>query len=200
MSKRRVGFVALLLMSVAVPAAAQVSTSPGLSFLQAVRERDGSKASELIAKPGSNVVNYRDERGEAGLHLVVAQRDLTWLRFLLGKGADANVANRDGDTPLILAARIGFAEGADVLLGRGAQVDRTNRRGETALIIAVQQRNLALIRLLAERGANPDKTDNATGRSARDYAKLDNRGPEMLRVMDGAKTARKPVEIAGPKL
>lgn len=200
MSKRCLGVGALLLISLAVPAAAQVSTSPGYSFLQAVRERDVGKVSELIARPGSNVLNYRDDRGDAGLHLVIAQRELTWLRFLLGKGADADIANRDGDTPLILAARIGFAEGADVLLGRGAQVDRTNRRGETALIIAVQQRNLALIRLLAERGANPDKTDNATGRSARDYAKRDNRGPEMLRVMDAAKAAKKPLSIAGPKL
>lgn len=199
MSKRRVGVGALLLMSLAAQAAAQVA-SPGYTFLQAVRERDGNKATELIAQPGSNVVNYRDDRGESGLHLVTAQRDLTWLRFLLGKGADANVANREGDTPLILASRIGFAEGADVLLARGAQVDRTNRRGETALIIAVQQRNLPLVRLLSERGANPDRTDNATGRSARDYAKMDSRGPEMLRIMDAAKTVKKPVEIAGPKL
>lgn len=200
MGKRCLGVGALLLISLAVPAAAQVSTSPGYSFLQAVRDRDAGKASELIARPGSNVLNYRDDRGDAGLHLVIAQRELTWLRFLLGKGADADIANRDGDTPLILAARIGFAEGADVLLGRGAQVDRANRRGETALIVAVQQRNLALIRLLAERGANPDKTDNATGRSARDYAKRDSRGPEMLRVMDAAKAAKKPLSIAGPKL
>ncbi|WP_338502151.1 ankyrin repeat domain-containing protein [Sphingomonas kaistensis] len=200
MSKRRLGVGALLLMSLAVPAAAQVSTSPGYSFLQAVRERDGGKVTELIEQPGSNVVNYRDDRGDAGLHLVVGQRDLTWLRFLLGKGADANIANRAGDTPLILASRIGFAEGADLLLARGAEVDRTNRRGETALIIAVQQRNLPLVRLLAERGANSNKTDNATGRSARDYAKMDSRGPEMLRLMDAAKAAKKPLTIAGPKL
>jgi ankyrin repeat protein len=199
MTRHRAALGALLLMSLTVPAAAQY-TSPGYSFIKAVRERDGNKATELIQQPGSNVVNYRDDSGEGALHIVTAQRDLTWLRFLMGKGADVNVANRAGDTPLIIASRIGFEEGADVLLNRGAQVDRTNRRGETALIIAVQQRNLALIRLLAERGANPDRTDNATGRSARDYAKMDSRGPEMLRLMDAAKTAKKPVIVAGPKL
>nr|WP_314441537.1 ankyrin repeat domain-containing protein [uncultured Sphingomonas sp.] len=199
MSKRIAALGALLLMSLAVPAAAQVA-SAGYSFLQAVRERDGGKATDLIQQPGSNVVNYRDDSGDAALHIVTAQRDLTWLRFLIGKGADVNVGNRDGDTPLIIASRIGFAEGAGALLSRGAQVDRTNRRGETPLIIAVQQRNLALIRLLAERGASPDRTDNATGRSARDYARMDSRGAEMLRVMDTAKAAAKPVEVAGPKL
>jgi ankyrin repeat protein len=199
MSKRCGGLVALLLLSLSVPAAAQVQ-SQGYSFLQAVRDRDGNKATELVKQPGSNVLNYRDDKGEAALHIVTVQRDLTWLRFLTGQGADVNIANRSGDTPLIVASRIGFVEGAEFLLTRGAQVDRTNRRGETPLIIAVQQRNLGLVRLLAERGANPDRTDNATGRSARDYAKMDSRGPEMMRAMDAAKTKSKPVIVAGPKL
>lgn len=200
MSKRLAAFGALLLASLSAPAAAQNVQSAGYSFLQAVRDRDGNKATELVQQPGSNVVNYRGDDGESGLHIVTAQRDLTWLRFMIGHGADLNVGNRAGDTPLIVAARIGFAEGADILLSRGAQVDRTNRRGETPLIIAVQQRNIAMVKLLAEHGANPDRTDNATGRSARDYAKVDSRGPEMLRAMDAAKATKKPEIIAGPKL
>ncbi|NJC04841.1 ankyrin repeat protein [Sphingomonas kaistensis] len=200
MSKRRAAIGALLLINLAVPVAAQTTQSPGYSFLQAVRDRDGNKATELVQQPGSTVINYRDDRGESALHIVTGQRDLTWLRFLTGQGADVNVANRDGDTPLLAAARIGFAEGASFLISRGAQVDRPNRRGETPLIIAVQQRNIALVKLLAERGANPDRTDNATGRSARDYAKMDSRGPEMLRAMDAAKAAKKPDNVAGPKL
>lgn len=199
MNNRKAILGALLITGLTLPAAAQF-TSPGYSFLQAVRERDGTKANELVQQPGSRVVNYRDDKGEAAIHMVAARRDLTWLRFLIAQGADLNVATNSGDTPLIIAARIGFAEGADALLSRGAQVDRTNRRGETPLIMAVQQRNLPLVRLLAERGANPDRTDNATGRSARDYAKLDSRGPEMLRVMDQAKAAKKPATVAGPKL
>ncbi|UUR07285.1 ankyrin repeat domain-containing protein [Sphingomonas glaciei] len=200
MSKRRAAIGALLLACLAMPVSAQTTQSPGYSFLQAVRERDGNKATELVQQPGSTVLNYRDDRGESALHIVTGQRDLTWLRFLTGQGADVNIVNRNGDTPLLAAARIGFAEGADFLISRGAQVDRPNRRGETPLIIAVQQRNIALVKLLAERGANPDRTDNATGRSARDYARMDSRGPEMLRVMDMAKAAKKPEIIAGPKL
>jgi ankyrin repeat protein len=200
MSKRRAAIGALLLASLALPVAAQSNQSPGYSFLQAVRDRDGNKATELVQQPGSTVLNARDDKGDSALHIVTAQRDLTWLRFLTGQGADVNIVNRDGDTPLLAAARIGFAEGADFLIARGAVVDRGNRRGETPLIIAVQQRNIALVRLLAARGANPDRTDNATGRSARDYAKMDSRGPEMLRAMDAAKAAKKPENIAGPKL
>ncbi|GAA3998770.1 hypothetical protein GCM10022211_05670 [Sphingomonas humi] len=189
----------MLLMSLAVPTAAQVA-SPGYTFLQAVRERDGTKATDLLQQPGSRVVNYRDDKGDSALHIVTSRRDITWLRFLMGQGADINVSNNSGDTPLLIASRTGFAEGAQALLARGAQVDKPNRLGETPLIIAVQQRNLELVKLLAERGANPDRTDNATGRSARDYAKMDTRAAEILRIIDQAKAAKKPVVVAGPKL
>jgi ankyrin repeat protein len=199
MSKRTAIVGSLLMASLAVPAAAQIA-SPGYSFLKAVRDRDGTKATDLATQPGSRVINYRDDAGDAAIHVVAGRRDLQWLRFVMAQGADVNLGNRNGDTALIIATRIGFAEGADALLRKGALVDKTNRAGETPLIIAVQQRHMPLIKLLAERGANPDKTDNATGRSARDYAKRDARAAEMLRLIDSAKATKKPVEVAGPKL
>lgn len=187
-----------LAASLAASAVAQTA-SPGYSFVKAVRERDGTKATELVKQPGSQVVNYRDESGDAAIHIVTARRDLDWVRFILSQKADPNLGNRTGDTPLIIAARIGFTEGAEALLRRGAQVDKTNRAGETPLIIAVQQRQMDVIRLLAERGANADKTDNVTGRSARDYAKRDSRSAEMLRLIDTAKAAPA-MPKAGPGL
>src|SRR3546814_19224598 len=75
------------------------------------------------------------------LAIVVKRRDLTWLRFLLGKDADPSIADRQGMTPLMHAAMIGFADGADVLLDHGPPLDQANRRGEPALILAVQARN-----------------------------------------------------------
>jgi ankyrin repeat protein len=198
MSKRIKLLTALCLGAAALPASAQFANS-GYSFLQAVRERDGAKATELLKAPGSTVVNFRDDRGEGALHILAGRRDLQWMSFMIGQDADLNLANRSGDTPLILASRIGFLEGVDLLLRRGAQVDRANRLGETALIIAVQQRHMPVVRRLVEAGASPDKTDNATGRSARDYAKVDARGAEMLRLMDSAKPAPKRA-VAGPGL
>src|SRR3546814_3088072 len=85
------------------------------------------------------------------LAIVVKRRDLTWLRFLLGKDADPSIADRQGMTPLMHAAMIGFADGADVLLDHGAPIDQANRRGETALILAVQARTSAMVRLLVKR-------------------------------------------------
>jgi len=156
-------------LALSVPAAAQFY-SEGYEFLEAVRERNGTEATDMLNQPGTTVINSRDiSSGETGLHIVVARRDLTWTRWLLQEGANPNIADNDGRTPLIVAAEGGFLDGVEVLLTRGAQVDVANATGETPLIAAVHSRNIELMELLLAGGADPDRTDNA-GRSARDYA------------------------------
>ena len=190
--------VAAMLAATASAAVAQHAPA-GVSFLQAVRERDGAKVEELLRAQGSTVVNYRNERGEAALHIVAARRDPNYLGYLLGKGADANIQTRTGDTPLIVAARIGDDDAVDLLLRRRARVDLANRSGETPLIIAVQQRHTPVVKRLLEAGADTERKDNATGRSARDYASVDRRNPELLRLIETVKPAKASV-VAGPKL
>ncbi len=161
--------ITLVALAVATPAAAQLY-SDGYRFLQAVKNREGEDASELLNDPGSTVINSRDlTTGETGLHITVARRDLTWTRFLLQEDANPNIADNQGRTPLILAAQLGWVEGVSALIAGGARTDVANETGETPLIAAVHARNVELIAVLVEAGANPDRTDN-TGRSARDYA------------------------------
>ncbi|WP_234030230.1 ankyrin repeat domain-containing protein [Erythrobacter mangrovi] len=163
------GFAILAL--VASPADAQRKRE-GYEFLEAVRDRDGTKASELLDEPGSVLVNARDiTSGETGLHIATQRRDPTWVRFLLQKGANPNIETRDGVSPLEIAVQLGFIEGVELLLKHGAQVDTTNIAGETPLISAVHRRDVEMIRALIAKGANPERADNS-GRTARDYAEL----------------------------
>ncbi len=162
--------IAMLAM-VASPVEAQRKRE-GYEFLEAVRDRDGTKASELLDEPGSVLVNARDiTSGETGLHIVTQRRDPTWLQFLLQKGANPNIETRDGVSPLEIAVQLGFVEGVQMLLDHGAQVETTNIAGETPLISAVHRRDVEMIRALIAKGANPERADNS-GRSARDYAEL----------------------------
>ena len=186
----RLAFIAAMGM-LAVPAAAQMAGVDGDTFVSAVRDRDGAKATELLAKHRGSIVNTRDGKGETGLIVAITRRDETWTGFLLNEGADPNYTARNGDTPLIAAARVGYADAAQWLIESGAKVDVANRAGETPLIVAVQMRQPQLIRFLLSKGADPDKTDNAQGFSARDYARRDNRGGELLRLIEAKKPAAK---------
>jgi hypothetical protein len=172
-----------------VPAAAQLY-SPGYEFLEAVKDRDGDTATEMLNEPGTTVMNTRDiTSGDTGLHLVTARRDSLWVKFLLQRGANPNIRNNEGITPLQLATRLGFVEGAEMLIEGGAQVSVADQQGETPLIAAVHQRNIPLVRRLLSEGANPDRNDNS-GRSARDYMTLMSGNTLMAREFAEADAAR----------
>lgn len=192
--------LSLALAAATMPLAAQLPTaSEGEALIKAVRDEDGSTAATLIEAPGSRLVNYRSYEGETALLLVTKRRDLTWVKYLLGRSADPNIGDKNGDTPLIWASRIGFLEAAEYMILVGAKVDTTNRGGETALIVAVQQRQPRLVRLLLEAGADPDKSDHSAGLSAREYAKRDNRNPDILKLIETVKSTKKKA-VAGPKI
>ncbi len=185
-----------MLLMIAAPAAAQ-GYSDSYTFLKAVRDRDGSKVQGLISAPGSVVINTHDQsNGDGALHYLVRDRDIVWLNFLLSRGARPDIQNRQGETPLTLAAQLGWTDGADLLLARRASVDLANIRGETPLILAVHKRDLAMVRILLAKGANPKRTDSAAGYSAIDYARQDARAAVILRVLEQAATPAR--AVAGP--
>jgi ankyrin repeat protein len=169
----------------AVPAAAQ-QLSESTQFIKAVKDRDADKVMSLLSAPGSIVINSRNEVGDGALHMLVRERDMTWMGYLLNKGAKPDLQNREGMTPLAVAAQIGWVEGADRLLRGGAKIDFPNRNGETPLILAVHNRDIAMARLLLGRGANPNKTDTVTGHSALDYARQDGRATPLVKLLESA--------------
>ena len=183
---------AAILAVVAVPAFGQFSES--YNFLKAVRERDGNKVSEIVSNPSSTAINARDHgSGEGALHLLVRGRDLNWLNYLMSRGARPDLQDNQGNTPLILAAQIGWSEGAQALLGGRASVNLPNGRGETPLIIAVQRRDVALVRLLMNAGADPRRTDSVAGYSALDYARRDTRAAAIMRILEAPRQTQQAV-------
>lgn len=194
---RLASFLALLVAATGLMLSpAQAQFRGGYAFLQAVESRDGTKATEALKDDPSFVNTRNSDNGQTALIIVTKRRDINWLRFLLGKGADPSIADRQGVTPLMHAALINFTDGAEELLNDKAPVDQTNRRGETALILAVQSKNVAMVRLLVKRGANPDRADHVAGMSARAYAKRDDRTGQIVALLDAKPDG--PVRDLGP--
>jgi ankyrin repeat protein len=175
----------LALIASPPPAAAQMF-SEGYQFLKAVKDRDGDAATQMLNVPGTQIVNTRDlSSGDTGLHIVTRRGDALWVRFLLQRGADPNIRNKAGATPLQLAVTLNLDDAADALIEGGAQVNVSDQTGETPLIAAVHQRNTTLMRKLLAKGGDPDHNDSS-GRSARDYVAAMKSNELLLRELEAA--------------
>lgn len=176
---RKAMVMAAALSIVLGPAASAQSYSDGYKLLQAVEKKNREDFDALIAK-NYTVINARDlSTGRSALHIAVDRRDVVWLVYLANEGANPNTADNKGVTPLMRASQIGFFEGVERLVTAGARVDTPNDAGETPLISATLRRDTQMMRALLRGGADPDRTDNS-GRSARDYARLDGPGSTAL--------------------
>ena len=104
-------------------------------------------------------------------------------------------------TPIQLASSLGWLEGVAFLVERRADLDQSDSTGETPLISAIHRRDQQMVQVLLKGGADPDRADNS-GRSARDYAKLDKDGQLLSLIEANAKprsTAGKPgSNVYGP--
>lgn len=199
MSVRSLLAAMLLGVFVAAPAGAQ-QQSESYKFLQAVKDAKGNEVTEMLGRPGSNIINTRDpSTGEGALHTVIKRGDETYLRFLLQKGADPNLRDGRGNTPLLLVVTTGQTDMIGILAAAKANANIANSAGETPLIRAVQRRDITMVRELLAAGADPDQGDLLAGMSARDYATQDPRNAAIAKVLaDTPKKTRK--AVSGPKL
>lgn len=77
-------------------------------------------------------------------------------QLLLGRGAEMNMADRYGNTPLSQAALNGHIDAALILLDRGARPNIGNIVGDTPLHFAAYEGHKDVVRLLLNRGAEPN--------------------------------------------
>ncbi len=191
---------AVLALGLAGTAASGQFQSDGYKFLEAVRNGKNDDVTSMVEKPGSRIVDTRDRStGEGALHIVVRRNDRAYLNYLLVHGADPNLRDDKGNSPLLLAVTVGQEAMIQPLLIAHADPNLANSSGETPLIRAVQRRDMQMARELIAGGANPDQRDVIAGLSAREYAHRDTRTPELAKLLD--ETPAKPkAAVSGPRL
>jgi uncharacterized protein len=97
-------------------------------------------------------------------------REIGGIELLLARGADPNLANTEGNDPLMMTARHGLVDGVIVLLKAGADPRRANRYGTTALMQASRGHLVETARILIRAGADPAQKDEG-GLVAATYAR-----------------------------
>ena len=98
----------------------------------------------------------RKKAATINLHEAVVTDDLEGLQAALAGGADPDVTDASGATPLLVAVTFDRAAAAGLLLEAGADMDAANRDGSTPLHMAALLARADIAALLLENGA--DKT------------------------------------------
>ena len=83
-----------------------------------------------------------------------AAGDMVRVQRLAEIGADVNVTDNNGDTPLMCALRAGKGNVAAFLIQQGANVNHTNKAGMTPLLEAVTHGQFAIATSLISKGAD----------------------------------------------
>ena len=109
-----------------------------------------------------NEFNRKNSEGYTPLHVAVTEGNevnLEMCELLIEGGADVNLQDNSGNTPLILAILEFDLEMCEILIESNADVNLQNNRGDTPLHIAARNSEylpiLDIIDLLIQKGANP---------------------------------------------
>jgi len=119
----------------------------------------------LLMMNGANV-NVRDEMGWTALHYAISRQTASeessaLVKELIAAGAQLDVVDNFGHTPLMVAARANQHTIARMLADAGASLDRRDKRGKTALIIASQHDCEEVCRALIQKNADVNAVDEA---------------------------------------
>lgn len=131
-------FCALLIMSSVAcdRAKKQAVNSEDNTIHFAARHGDTETVRQLAMNVG--LLNSQDKQGRTALHwAAIGHTDI--VEILLESGADVNVVDARGETPLHVAARWGKQAILQVLVQAGSDVHIQNKSNKTALALAIRE-------------------------------------------------------------
>ncbi|WP_341811169.1 ankyrin repeat domain-containing protein [Wolbachia endosymbiont (group A) of Oxytorus armatus] len=131
----------------------------------AAQNNDKSEIVESFLDSDANNINDRTNNGWTPLHVALQGNKPSTVKLLLGVGADIEVQDIFGETPLVIATRAGYTDIVKILeqeqlgkelftavreydfsrveklISRGANIDTKNKNGKTPLDIAINTKN-----------------------------------------------------------
>ncbi|MFU8812984.1 MAG: ankyrin repeat domain-containing protein [Balneolaceae bacterium] len=116
----------------------------------------------LTVVPDSIGKSQTDTDIELAENLIEAVQNIDYISInvLLAEGATVDTVDAQGNTPLMIASKIGNPRLVNILLLQEPSINATNNRGETALMIAARGGVMQVVDQLIENGANSTLKNN----------------------------------------
>ena len=102
-------------------------------------------------------IDKKDSQGDSYLHHVVARNNSAFVELLLNRGADVNVINNNGLTPLYCVQTYAVAK---LLLEHNANMEVKKHNGATPLFYLAEKGLYEVVELLVQQGANTKNISN----------------------------------------
>lgn len=151
-SRARLVFVAAVLLFVVRAARAD-------EIHDAVRSGDLEKVKTLL-QSHAEWLNSPDQNHKTPLHHALASGHIDMAKYLIERGADIDLKDKDKAAPLHNAAFLGSLEVVDLLLKKGAAaLNEGNFRGQTPLHFACERGHPAVVTRLLDAGADIEARD-----------------------------------------
>lgn len=126
-------------------------------YFSAILSRDVVRLEELL-QSGTDV-NICDGRGCSAMHYAALSDNNELINFFVSHGATLETSNRDGATPLFVAAQHGKSNATRTLCRLGANPNSVDRIGRTPLMVGAYDKktpeeiSLVIVELLLDSGA-----------------------------------------------
>ncbi len=108
----------------------------GINSLMSAVVSNDINGVRFFSKAGSAAVNQRNFGGATSLLIAARQNNLEIAKILIENGADVNIADNEGWTPLMRASLVKGNELVDLLISKNADATQLNSIGESAIVHA----------------------------------------------------------------
>lgn len=146
--------VRLLLAAGADPQARDKEGETALTMAEEERHADTADVLRRASAASSAPVVALSGKAAQRAVLRSAYSGESQLEQLLADGTSVDSANKDGETPLMVAAKKGQQEAVARLLRHGADINKTDKEGKTALMYAADEGRTEVVDTLLKAGAD----------------------------------------------
>lgn len=113
------------------------SYTSDLSVIELILAGHDEEAKEQLLETGK--YNQQDSNGLTSLHAAAMANNAPLVTWLLEKGADSEILNDLGDTPIFTAIRYDSVDAAQALVDGGANYFATNADGKMAFLTGIEK-------------------------------------------------------------